>query len=36
LSPSEQEAILLQAIEEIERGEGVDAREFLKELGNRD
>jgi hypothetical protein len=34
--PPEQEAILLQAIEEIERGEGVDAREFLEELGSRD
>jgi hypothetical protein len=32
--PPEQEAILLQAIEEIERGEGMDAREFLKELGS--
>jgi hypothetical protein len=32
--PPEQEAILLQAIEEIERGEGMDARKFLKELGS--
>jgi len=34
--PPEQEAILVQAIAEIERGEGIDAGEFLKELGNRD
>jgi hypothetical protein len=32
--PPEQEAILLKAIEEIERGEGMDAHEFLKELGS--
>ncbi len=34
--PPKQEAILLQAIEEIERGEGIDAREFLEELGSCD
>ena len=34
--PPEQEKILLQAIGEIERGEGIDAQEFLEELGNRD
>ena len=34
--PPEQEALLLQAINEIERGEGIDAREVLKGLGKQD
>lgn len=32
----EQEDLLLQSINQIERGEGIDAREFLKELGKKD
>ncbi|HEX9723333.1 MAG TPA: hypothetical protein VGC53_03535 [Vicinamibacteria bacterium] len=34
--PPEQEALLLEAIGEIERGEGIDARKFMKQLGQRD
>jgi len=32
----EQEELLLEAIGEIERGEGIDGHQFLKELGQRD
>ncbi len=34
--PPEQEALLLEAIGEIERGEGIDARKFMKQVGQRD
>jgi hypothetical protein len=34
--PPEQEALLLEAIGEIERGEGIEARKFMKRLGQRD
>jgi hypothetical protein len=34
--PTAQEALLLEAIDEIERGEGIDARQFLKELDQRE
>jgi hypothetical protein len=34
--PPEEEALLLEAIGEIERGEGIDARKFLKQLSPRD